>query len=74
MTIKSLEEALQEVLKDDNKISKYEAKVLREIILADGKVSDEERVFLENALKTNRFDDEAYQLLSGVLLRSDSTK
>jgi hypothetical protein len=58
------------MLQDDNKVSKYEAKVLREMIMADGKVSDEEKDFLETALRENHFDDEAFDLLSGVLLRS----
>jgi hypothetical protein len=72
VAIKSLDEALKEVLQDDNKVSKYEAQVLRELILSDGIVSPEEREFLERALKNNRFDDQAFQLLSSVLLRSDT--
>jgi hypothetical protein len=68
--IKSLEEALKEVLQDDNMVSKYEAKVLRELIMSDGVVSPEEKEFLERALKTNHFDDQAFEILSSVLLRS----
>jgi hypothetical protein len=67
---RTLENALKEMLQDDNKVSKYEAKVLRELIMSDGVVSQEEREFLENALKNNHFDDEAFDLLSGILLRS----
>ncbi|PWU03604.1 MAG: hypothetical protein C5B53_00210, partial [Candidatus Melainabacteria bacterium] len=67
---RTLEDALKEMLRDDNKVSKYEAKVLRELIMSDGTVSQEERDFLEAALKNNRFDDEAFDLLSGILLRS----
>lgn len=71
MTLKlTLEEALKEALQDDHKVSKYEAKVLREIIMSDGKVSEEEKRFLEKALHENEFDPEAFELLSGVLLRS----
>ncbi len=70
MAIKSLEEALKEVLQDDNKVSKYEAKVIRELIMSDGVVSPEEKTFLEGALKNNHFDEEGFQLLSGILLRS----
>ena len=70
MATRTLEDALKEMLRDDNKVSKYEAKVLRELIMSDGTVSQEERDFLENALKNNRFDDEAFDLLSGILLRS----
>jgi len=66
----TLDEALKEALQDDHKVSKYEAKVIRDLIMADGKVSDEERTFLEKALHSNEFDPEAFELLSGVLLRS----
>ena len=71
MSTRSLEEALQEVLQDDNKVSKYEARVLRELIMADGKVSTEERQFLHAALEKNQLDDEAFEMLSQVLLRAD---
>jgi len=66
----SLEEALKECLSDDNKVSKYEAKVIRELIMADGIVSEDEKAFLQKALEHNRFDDQAMEILSGVLLRS----
>ena len=66
----TLEEALKEALQDDGKVSKYEAKVIRELIMADGHISNEEKQFLEKALHNNHFDDEAYELLSSVLLRS----
>ena len=66
----TLEEALKEALQDDGKVSKYEAKVIRELIMADGHISNEEKQFLEKALHSNHFDDEAYELLSSVLLRS----
>jgi uncharacterized membrane protein YebE (DUF533 family) len=74
VVIKTLEEALKEVLKDDNMVSKYEARVLRELIMADGVVSQEEKHFLEKALKENHFDDQAFELLSTVLLRSNASK
>lgn len=67
---RSLEEALKEVLEDDNKISKYEARVIREIVMADGVVSEDEKQLLEKALANNTFDTEAFELLSSVLLRS----
>ena len=66
----TLDEALRQALQDDNKVSKYEAKVIRELVMADGKVSEEERSFLEKALHNNQFDTEAFELLSQVLLRS----
>jgi uncharacterized membrane protein YebE (DUF533 family) len=68
---RTLADVIKEVLEDDNKISKYEARVIRELIMADGVVSQEERDSLTKALHTNEFDEEAYQLLSNLLLRSD---
>lgn len=70
MAERSLEDALKECLADDGKIDKYEARVIREFIMADGIVSEDEKQFLEKALKNNVFDDQAMELLSGVLLRS----
>lgn len=71
MSVRSLEDAIKECLADDGKISKYEARVIRELIMADGVVSAEERQFLEHALRNNQFDEQGYELLSGVLLRAD---
>jgi hypothetical protein len=68
---RTLADVIKEVLEDDNKISKYEARVIRELIMADGVVSQEEKDSLSKALHTNEFDEEAYQLLSNLLLRSD---
>ena len=68
---RTLAEVIKEVLEDDNKISKYEAKVIRELIMADGVVSQEEKDTLTKALHNNNFDEEAYELLSGLLLRSN---
>lgn len=70
MSVRTLEEALKEVLSDDGKISKYEARVLRELIMSDGVVTEEEKMFLEKALSNNTFDDQAFELLSSVLLRT----
>ncbi|MBA4079578.1 MAG: hypothetical protein C0508_31420 [Cyanobacteria bacterium PR.023] len=67
---RSLEDALKEVLADDNKVSKYEAKVIRELVMSDGVVSEEEKAALQKALANNTFDEEAFELLSGLLLRS----
>jgi hypothetical protein len=71
VSVRSLEEAIKECLADDGKISKYEAKVIRELIMADGIVSADERQFLEGALRNNQFDEAGFELLSGVLLRAD---
>lgn len=48
----SLEDALKECLADDGKIDKYEARVIREFIMADGIVSEDEKRFLEKLWKT----------------------
>ncbi len=66
----TLTEALKEALQDDDKVSKYEAKVIHELILSDGVISKEERSFLEEALKNNHFDNEAFEILSSLLLRT----
>ncbi len=70
-TLKSLEEALREILKDDTKVSRFVAKAIKELILADGRVSAEERTFLERALNDNIFDDKAFEILQDLLLRDD---
>lgn len=70
MACKTLEEALKEVLKDDQKVSKFEAKVLRELIMADQRVTADEKQFLQQALESNTFDDQAFNLLSQLLLRA----
>ncbi|MBX9568417.1 MAG: hypothetical protein K2X77_05950 [Candidatus Obscuribacterales bacterium] len=70
-SLKSLEEALKEILKDDSKISRFVAKAIKELILADGRVSAEERTFLERALNDNVFDDKAFEILQDLLLRDD---
>ena len=71
-TTKTLNEALKEILSDDHKISKYEAHVLKELILADGRMSTEEKAFLERAVKENMLDDQAYQILHELLLREET--
>lgn len=68
---RTLADVIKEVLEDDNKISKYEAKVIRELIMADGVVSEEEKTALSQALHQNEFDEEAYNLLSDLLLRAN---
>lgn len=66
----TLQEALKEVLKDDQRVSKYEGRVIYEMVMADEKVSKEEQALLQNALRNNHFDKKAFELLSQVLLRS----
>lgn len=67
----TLEDALKQALSDDDKVSKFEAKVIKEIILSDNKMTPEERQSLELALHNNKFDKEAYELLSELLVRTD---
>ncbi len=71
-TLKSLEQALKDILSDDNKVSKYDAQAIKELILSDGKVSNEEKLFLERALKDNVFDEKGYEILSQLLHRVSS--
>lgn len=71
-SIKTLEQALKDILQDDQRVSKYDAQAIKELILADGRVSNEEKLFLERALKDNVFDDKAYEMLSQLLLRTES--
>jgi len=71
MVSKTLNQSLKECLQDDHKVSLYEAKVIREMILADGVMSSEERALLEQALHKNTFDEKAYSLLAGLLLRNE---
>jgi uncharacterized membrane protein YebE (DUF533 family) len=70
-TKKSLQQALKDILADDNLISKWDARAIRELILADGKISNDERKFVEQALQENNVDEHAFQLLSELLLREE---
>jgi len=72
MAIKmTLAEAIKEALQDDNKISKYEAKVIHELVTCAGHLNAKERDQLRHALEKDHFDDEAYRLLSDLLLKED---
>ena len=70
-SLKTLEQALKDILADDHKVSKYDAKAIKELILADGRISTEERLFVERSLQDNIFDQRAFEILSQLLLRSD---
>ncbi len=75
MAIKlTLKEALKEALQDDHRVSKYEAKVIQQLVTSAGHISPSERATLEEALKNDYFDEEAYKLLSALLLRADLKK
>lgn len=67
----TLAEALKESLQDDNKISKYEAKVIHELVAAAGHLNARERDQLRHALEKDHFDDEAYKLLNDLLIKED---
>ncbi len=71
MVVKTLSDVLKECLKDSHESSFYEAKVIREMILADGQVSSEERLLLEEALHKDKFDEKASGLLMQLLLRTN---
>jgi hypothetical protein len=71
VAVKTLFDALKECLQDPQKASFYEAKVVREMILADGEVSLKERMLLEEALHGDKFDEKAVTLLSQLLLRAN---
>jgi hypothetical protein len=71
VSIKTLEQALKDILHDDGKISKYDAHAIKELIVADGRVSTEEKLFLERALNDNVFDDKALDMLKKLLLRDE---
>jgi len=68
--VKSLQDALKEALADDGTITRYEARALREMVMADGIVSQDERELLQAALENNEFDDKAFELFQSMLLRA----
>ena len=70
-TMKTLDQALKDILKDHSKLSKYDAVALKQVILADDRVSTEEKLFLERAIKDNHFDDKAYGILNSLLMRNE---
>ncbi len=63
--------ALKRALEDDNKISKYEAQVIHELVTASGHMNDNERQQLKSALEKDHFDKPAYKLLHELLMRED---
>lgn len=73
MGILTIQQAIQEALADDGLITKYEARVLRELVLADNVVTNEEKTHLQRALETDCLDDRAREILSGLLRRYTSS-
>jgi hypothetical protein len=68
----TLEEALKECLEDDNTISRFEAEVIHELVLSDGKIDAHEKEVLRKALHDDHFDDKAFKILSDLLMRADA--
>jgi hypothetical protein len=54
---KTLTEALAFLLEGDGMIDRLEADALLDVILSDGKVTDEEKAFLEETLRSANFDE-----------------
>ncbi len=67
----TLEEALRQCLDDDNKISKYEARVIHELVVADGQIDATEKELIRQALESNKLDEKAMEILSGLLMRAE---
>ncbi len=68
----TLADALKEALEDDNTISKYEAKVIHELVARHGGyLSEEEHSLLSDALEKDHFDAEGLRILNELLLKSD---
>jgi hypothetical protein len=70
LSSRNLNEALKSCLEEPHKVSVYEAKVIRELILADGTISTQEKALLEEALHKDEFDDKAYRILSELIARA----
>lgn len=66
-TASNLREALSFFLEDDNYIDRLEADGLATLIKQDGKISAEEKAFLEQAIATVNFDAPALDLLKKLL-------
>jgi hypothetical protein len=70
----SLPQALKEALQDDNKVSKYEAQVIYQLVITAGHLTQSDRDVLKNALDNDQFDETAYKMLHELLLRSELHK
>jgi hypothetical protein len=67
----TLAEALKQAMQDDNRVSKYEARVIADLVTSAGHLSTKEREQLKYALDHDNFDEEAYRLLHELLLKED---
>jgi hypothetical protein len=67
VTVTTLRGALEFFLEDDAYIDRLEADALRDLILQDGLVSEEEKAFLQNAMASCNFDSRALAILEQLL-------
>lgn len=67
---KTLRQALEFFLEEDHYIDRLEAEGLKDLIMKDGKISDAERAFLEEAIAKANFDGRALEVLKGLLERA----
>ena len=65
-TRKQLADALR-LFNENGYLDRLEADALVELILADGKISDDERTFLETVVTTCNFEEAALARLKGLL-------
>lgn len=70
-TNKTLTEAVKDIVKTTGQVRKWDATALKELILADGRISTEERLFLETAIEQNQMDENAQKILKDLLLRDE---
>jgi hypothetical protein len=67
ITVKTLRQALKFFIEDDGYVDRLEADALRGLIYQDGRVTPEEKAFLQEAIATNNFDERALAILETVL-------
>ncbi|MDB5101553.1 MAG: hypothetical protein JWM80_5974 [Cyanobacteria bacterium RYN_339] len=67
ITAKTLREALKFFIEDDGHVDRLEAEALRGLIYQDGRVTPEEKAFLQEAVTGNNFDDRALAILETVI-------
>ena len=67
VTAKTLREALQFFLEDDNYVDRLEADALASLITRDERVSEEEKAFLRDAIARVNFDQRALDVLKRLL-------
>jgi hypothetical protein len=70
----TLPQALKQALQDDNKISKYEAQVIYQLVITAGHLTPTDREALKSALDHDQFDEQAYKMLHELLMRSELHK